>query len=249
MPVDARPASVSVTAQRPVVTSLAPPYFVVIAGQAGAAGLDRLGALVLLAGASTPGFTPIPVFLVALVLARDLVLALKFRARLEAGQGLVSNNVLHTRTRFTDGEIPRLLYRARYYDQATGQFISADPIGFEIDFYRRTRDEIRGALPSILDRITQDRAAGKFRATVRRIEVRVATSAAVPPGCPVTSSRLKSSTTDWSSGLTKAPRARVPVGRALIAPLILGPWHRAVIISMRSSPGRSRLGICRSSVT
>ncbi|MES9990769.1 MAG: TauD/TfdA family dioxygenase [Candidatus Thiodiazotropha sp.] len=40
-----------------------------------------------------------------------------FRAKLEAGQGLVCNNVLHTRSGFTDGEQPRLLYRARYYDR------------------------------------------------------------------------------------------------------------------------------------
>lgn len=40
-----------------------------------------------------------------------------FRGRLEAGQGLICNNVPHTRTGFTDGERPRLLYRARYYDR------------------------------------------------------------------------------------------------------------------------------------
>jgi hypothetical protein len=40
-----------------------------------------------------------------------------FFARLEAGWGLVSNNVLHTRTGFEDGQHPRLLYRARYYDR------------------------------------------------------------------------------------------------------------------------------------
>jgi hypothetical protein len=40
-----------------------------------------------------------------------------FRGRLEAGQGLISNNILHTRTGFEDGEHPRLLYRARYYDR------------------------------------------------------------------------------------------------------------------------------------
>jgi hypothetical protein len=39
------------------------------------------------------------------------------RGRLEAGWGLISNNVLHTRTGFEDGNIPRLLYRARYYDR------------------------------------------------------------------------------------------------------------------------------------
>jgi len=37
--------------------------------------------------------------------------------RLESGWGLVSNNVLHTRTGFTDGDVPRLLYRARYSDR------------------------------------------------------------------------------------------------------------------------------------
>ena len=40
------------------------------------------------------------------------------RHRLEAGQGVVSNNVLHARTAFTDGDGEgRLLYRARYYDR------------------------------------------------------------------------------------------------------------------------------------
>jgi hypothetical protein len=43
-----------------------------------------------------------------------------FEARLEAGWGLVANNVLHTRTRFEDGDHPRLLYRARYYDRLSG---------------------------------------------------------------------------------------------------------------------------------
>jgi hypothetical protein len=37
--------------------------------------------------------------------------------RLQSGWGLISNNVLHTRTGFTDGAMPRLLYRARYYDR------------------------------------------------------------------------------------------------------------------------------------
>jgi hypothetical protein len=40
--------------------------------------------------------------------------------RLEAGWGLLSNNVLHTRSGFTDGVKPRLLYRARYYDRIQG---------------------------------------------------------------------------------------------------------------------------------
>ena len=42
-----------------------------------------------------------------------------FRCRLAAGEGVVSNNVLHGRTAFTDDDIatPRLLYRARSYDR------------------------------------------------------------------------------------------------------------------------------------
>jgi alpha-ketoglutarate-dependent taurine dioxygenase len=43
-----------------------------------------------------------------------------FRARLQPGWGLVCNNVLHTRSAFTDGPDParrRLLYRGRYYDR------------------------------------------------------------------------------------------------------------------------------------
>jgi len=43
-----------------------------------------------------------------------------FHGRLEAGQGLISNNVLHTRTAFLDGAKQRLLYRARYYDRIEG---------------------------------------------------------------------------------------------------------------------------------
>jgi hypothetical protein len=39
--------------------------------------------------------------------------------RLESGWGLISSNVLHTRTAFIDGTTPRLLYRARYYDEMT----------------------------------------------------------------------------------------------------------------------------------
>lgn len=42
------------------------------------------------------------------------------QGRLESGWGLISNNVLHTRTGFSDGNIPRLLYRARYYDRIEG---------------------------------------------------------------------------------------------------------------------------------
>lgn len=41
-----------------------------------------------------------------------------FQGRLEAGQGLVCNNVLHTRTAFKDDkDNPRLLYRGRYFDK------------------------------------------------------------------------------------------------------------------------------------
>ncbi|MFB1490306.1 MULTISPECIES: TauD/TfdA family dioxygenase [unclassified Thiocapsa] len=40
-----------------------------------------------------------------------------FTGHLDSGWGLISNNVLHTRTGFTDGQKPRLLYRARYYDR------------------------------------------------------------------------------------------------------------------------------------
>ncbi|MEK7436350.1 MAG: TauD/TfdA family dioxygenase [Pseudomonadota bacterium] len=41
-----------------------------------------------------------------------------FRGRLEPGMGLVGNNVLHTRTPFTDSpEKRRLIYRARYYQR------------------------------------------------------------------------------------------------------------------------------------
>ncbi|MGE5154581.1 MAG: TauD/TfdA family dioxygenase [Bdellovibrio bacteriovorus] len=43
-----------------------------------------------------------------------------FLGRLESGWGLICNNVLHTRTGFSDGAVPRLLYRARYYDRIAG---------------------------------------------------------------------------------------------------------------------------------
>lgn len=45
------------------------------------------------------------------------------RATLQPGWGLISNNVLHDRTGFTDDPDPanhRLLYRARYYDRIAG---------------------------------------------------------------------------------------------------------------------------------
>lgn len=44
-----------------------------------------------------------------------------FEAKLTAGQGLIANNILHTRSAFTDGAIPRLLYRARYYERIQGK--------------------------------------------------------------------------------------------------------------------------------
>jgi len=50
----------------------------------------------------------------------DSELAAHFHARLEPGWGLISNNVLHTRTGFEEGQPPRLLYRARYYDRLAG---------------------------------------------------------------------------------------------------------------------------------
>lgn len=41
------------------------------------------------------------------------------RLRLEAGMGVICNNVLHARSAFDDApDRPRLLYRARYYDRA-----------------------------------------------------------------------------------------------------------------------------------
>lgn len=43
-----------------------------------------------------------------------------FQGKLESGWGLISNNTLHTRSGFEDGERHRLLYRARYYDRISG---------------------------------------------------------------------------------------------------------------------------------
>jgi alpha-ketoglutarate-dependent taurine dioxygenase len=41
-----------------------------------------------------------------------------FRHKLQPGEGLISNNVLHDRAPFTDvADAPRLLYRARYFDR------------------------------------------------------------------------------------------------------------------------------------
>lgn len=50
------------------------------------------------------------------------------RARLQPGMGIICNNVLHTRTAFTDRpECRRLLYRGRYYDRLN--FSAAVPSG------------------------------------------------------------------------------------------------------------------------
>ena len=46
-----------------------------------------------------------------------------FRYRLQAGEGLLCNNVLHNRTAFTDvpqADATRLIYRARYYNRVAG---------------------------------------------------------------------------------------------------------------------------------
>lgn len=45
-----------------------------------------------------------------------------FKYRLNPGEGLICNNVLHTRTAFEDdpNAASRLLYRARYYDRVSG---------------------------------------------------------------------------------------------------------------------------------
>lgn len=45
-----------------------------------------------------------------------------FRATLQSGQGLVSNNVLHDRSAFSDNkQSSRLLYRLRYFDRVSGE--------------------------------------------------------------------------------------------------------------------------------
>jgi len=52
-----------------------------------------------------------------------------FRVRLEAGQGLLCNNVLHNRTEFSDAVdtgTKRLIYRARYYDRIAGTGMNPD---------------------------------------------------------------------------------------------------------------------------
>ncbi len=56
-------------------------------------------------------------------LLREAEEPLRFRVRLKPGQGLICNNVLHTRTAFIDHEDParrRLLYRGRYVNRIAG---------------------------------------------------------------------------------------------------------------------------------
>ena len=44
-----------------------------------------------------------------------------YKYRLEAGEGVICNNVLHKRAGFQDSaDEKRLMYRARYYDRVTG---------------------------------------------------------------------------------------------------------------------------------
>jgi len=55
---------------------------------------------------------------------------LAFRVSLEAGEGIVCNNVLHNREAFDDGpgaEQQRLLWRARYRDRVAGTSVWPDP--------------------------------------------------------------------------------------------------------------------------
>jgi hypothetical protein len=59
------------------------------------------------------------------ILAADLPYI--FEYRLQAGEGILSNNVLHGRTKFQDGDNTqdqRLMYRARYYDRIAGTSIN-----------------------------------------------------------------------------------------------------------------------------
>jgi alpha-ketoglutarate-dependent taurine dioxygenase len=53
-----------------------------------------------------------------------------FRHRLQAGQGIICNNVLHRREAFNDDpDHPRLLYRARYYDRIRDTVAGPDCYG------------------------------------------------------------------------------------------------------------------------
>lgn len=57
----------------------------------------------------------------ALELIRQILTADEGRVvlKLQRGQGVLTNNILHGRTAFTDGDDPRLMYRSRYYDEIT----------------------------------------------------------------------------------------------------------------------------------
>ena len=53
-----------------------------------------------------------------------------FRYRLQAGEGIICNNVLHAREAFRDeGDTTRLLYRARYHDRIAGTEMKTDTAG------------------------------------------------------------------------------------------------------------------------
>jgi len=50
-----------------------------------------------------------------------------FHYRLQAGEGLISNNVLHNRTAFKDGPVQkRLLYRARFFERCDTHLATTD---------------------------------------------------------------------------------------------------------------------------
>jgi alpha-ketoglutarate-dependent taurine dioxygenase len=52
-----------------------------------------------------------------------------FRLTLQPGMGLVCNNVLHDRSGFVDNpQQPRLLYRARYLDRVSGEYMQNQPL-------------------------------------------------------------------------------------------------------------------------
>jgi alpha-ketoglutarate-dependent taurine dioxygenase len=55
-----------------------------------------------------------------------------FRYRLQAGEGIICNNVLHGREAFEDaGEATRLLYRARYHDRMKGTEMTIETDGLQ----------------------------------------------------------------------------------------------------------------------
>lgn len=59
-----------------------------------------------------------------------------FELRMQAGQGVLSNNVLHTRTAFTDSDKDqRLMYRARFYNRITGTGVNKIEMGLNAPKY------------------------------------------------------------------------------------------------------------------